>query len=573
MNIIKKNADLLCIITISIAIYFLIFGFLSININNYNLVQRHFLNCCFGSSLGGFYDISQHYLGSVFYRMDDFHSKIFSISNICYPYGSSVINTDSIPLFALIFKILHKFFGLSPWTQYFGIWTLFCFILQGVFSVLILRELKLDKCSIIISSLFLILSPIMIIRMFEHSALAAHFLILASIYFYIKDLSINRRILFWSLIFIVIFVIQPNFLPMCFAIYCADFAKRIFITKEIKLLKFILSFFLLCIFMFFFMILTGIFSFDTIGGLGYGLFSANLNSLFNPIDYSIIVRKFSIATNRQYEGYGYLGFGIILLLLLALYKIKNITQLTDIKQNFHIKETWPIYCAIIGLIVFAVTNKVYFGNHLIFSYYLPESINKLFNVFRTSGRMIWPVWYIIFFTVIYILHNTINKKRFIILLCITFIIQVIDLCPLLINRHLAVKYFNKVPNKSILINPNWYNGEYAKKYDGINLVQYTNMYQNPEITYFYSFFWIWALKNNKNVNFGYLSRVSSKVLIDMLEDLYKIKNDIIPNNKRIYVILPSAYMLIAKEAKTNPKAANMLKKLRYENFGVYILAP
>ena len=190
LEFLKKNIDIFCTLLISIIVYLIIFGFYSLDVNNYNICLRNVSYNNFASATGGFIDISIHYLGSILYRLEDFGPQFFIHHNIGYPYGISVLNTDSIPIFALIFKILYKFFKLTPYAQYFGILTLLCFILQGFFSVLILRELKFDKINTIIASMFLVLSPIMIVRTFEHSALSAHFLILMALYLYIKDLSI-----------------------------------------------------------------------------------------------------------------------------------------------------------------------------------------------------------------------------------------------------------------------------------------------------------------------------------------------------------------------------------------------
>lgn len=110
-----------------------------------------------------------------------FSGKVTGVFNrtqdrIAYPNHVSVIFTDSIPLFAVIFKLFRNF--LPETFQYFGLWGLLCFGLQGAFgSVLIKHYCKHDLVSII-GSIFFVITPIEIYRMFMHTALGGQWLLL-----------------------------------------------------------------------------------------------------------------------------------------------------------------------------------------------------------------------------------------------------------------------------------------------------------------------------------------------------------------------------------------------------------
>ena len=73
--------------------------------NNSTKIRRaiFFLRHIVVSIKGGDFTVS--YLGSVFYRMDDWHWPIFTHTNLAYPYGISVHGTDGSPLMSLIFKV------------------------------------------------------------------------------------------------------------------------------------------------------------------------------------------------------------------------------------------------------------------------------------------------------------------------------------------------------------------------------------------------------------------------------------------------------------------------------------
>lgn len=51
-------------------------------------------------------DLTQHYLGWIFYRRSDWHFPLGLIDNILGNIKISVMYTDSLPLFAIFFKLL-----------------------------------------------------------------------------------------------------------------------------------------------------------------------------------------------------------------------------------------------------------------------------------------------------------------------------------------------------------------------------------------------------------------------------------------------------------------------------------
>ena len=75
-------------------------------------------------------DINQHYIGWQFYRKSDWSFPIGLIEGLSEQ-KVSMMYTDSIPLFAVFFKILSP---LLPETfQYMGLWGVFCFSLEVTF--------------------------------------------------------------------------------------------------------------------------------------------------------------------------------------------------------------------------------------------------------------------------------------------------------------------------------------------------------------------------------------------------------------------------------------------------------
>lgn len=85
-----------------------------------------------GTAQGGFFqDLTQHYMGWLYLRESDWSFPLGLIENLSYPDKISIIYMDSIPVFALLFKL---FSPILPETfQYFGWWGASCFVFQGDF--------------------------------------------------------------------------------------------------------------------------------------------------------------------------------------------------------------------------------------------------------------------------------------------------------------------------------------------------------------------------------------------------------------------------------------------------------
>ena len=267
-------------------------------------------------------DLAQHFLGWVFFRNEPWSFPLGVIKSIGYPFEISIVFTDSIPLFALFFKLLNPI--LPNHFQYFGIWGIISFALQGGIASLIFRKYT-DKYVIIgISSLFLIFSPIMIFRMFFHTALAGHWILLLAIAAWVFRDRIHKHIILeivlWAAICSISVMIHPYFTAMVFVMLAGYLFHDYLNYRRIKKNLYVLAASCVSIISFFWLI--GGFvrannvDFDE-AGLGH--YSLNGNAFFNPQwGWSRFLKELPVATSGQYEGFMYLGLGTILLVLLNL---------------------------------------------------------------------------------------------------------------------------------------------------------------------------------------------------------------------------------------------------------------
>ena len=86
-------------------------------------------------------DPIQHYLGWELFRRSPVHLPYIGANyNAVYPFRTSVLFTDSLPLAALFFKLLG---GILPMRfQYFGWWGLLCYALQGGLAQAVIARLR-----------------------------------------------------------------------------------------------------------------------------------------------------------------------------------------------------------------------------------------------------------------------------------------------------------------------------------------------------------------------------------------------------------------------------------------------
>ena len=102
------------------ALFIIIYGLTPLNVQNDSWIMAGYDET----------DIIQHYSGWIAFRNSEWAFPIGLAGDMACEDGTYISYTDSIPWVAIIFKLIR---GILPDTfQYFGIYTLLCYILQGV---------------------------------------------------------------------------------------------------------------------------------------------------------------------------------------------------------------------------------------------------------------------------------------------------------------------------------------------------------------------------------------------------------------------------------------------------------
>lgn len=437
-------------------------------------------------------DPAQHYIGWMMYKNSSWSFPLGVAKNYGCPAGLPIIYTDSIPLFAIIFKPFRYF--TQGGFQYFGIWLLMCFILQAVFGYLLIKIFIESEAIAVLGSTLFILSPIML---FNNFALAGHWLILAGLWLiFKKHNSLQRRQ--WGLLFLLSLFTHPYIFFMNGFLMLADTGMLYLKNKNIGVKQILIFFATEAGWVLLLAYSLGIFTGQSYKD-GYGSFSMNLNALFNPADgWSKLLPSFSIG-QYQLEGFNYLGAGIILLFILSLLLV-----LRKEKLYLIFKKYWPLLLVCLFLSMLAVSNIITFGAIELINIKLPIFItNNLLGTIRSSGRMFWPVFYLILLFSFYVLKKS-KFKIALFLLIAAIALQCFDLS---VKLGQLDNLFEKKIWSNAIASKDW--KEYSKDYKHIFFLPVI-----PDINYVS--FTLYAAENNLTVNNGYFAR-SIKKLDEIIE--------------------------------------------------------
>ena len=404
---------------LGIAVFLLVFGGSSLDVTNDAFCRGGYMEK----------DIQQHYAGWLFYRESSTTWPLCVADSINAPDGLSVAYTDSIPLAAALLRPMAA--ALGGTFQYFGWFTLLCYALQGGFGALLCGLFANGLAAPLLGDLLFVTSPVLLERAFRHTSLGAQFLILGALYYYFK---LHREGRYASaglfVLNLVAIGIHPYFLPMTYAVTLALLLEHGQRTRHWGRPALYLAADLgctlglgWCLGLFYGTASSG-------GQALYGYFSMNLNALWNPVGvngvcYSRVLPVLN-QVNGNYDAFAYLGLGILVALPVAL-------VLDRCRWLRRLREHWTLVVVCAILTVFAVTNVITANGATLATLPLPEVLIRLFSIFRSSGRLFWPVYDLLMLVVFSALAR-LQGKGSVAALAVLVAVQIWDISPAMIQR-------------------------------------------------------------------------------------------------------------------------------------------
>ena len=488
MSIQKRELSFLYPLLLGAITFFIVVGFEPLNPVNAGWIL-------------GRLDPTQHYLGWLFYRNSEWTFPIGLNPLFGQDLSSSIVYSDSIPLLAIPFKLLGPL--LPERFHYFGIWLFACFLLQawlawkilGIYSKSI--ALRLLGCG-----LFLFFPP-MLWRINTpaggHSALVGHFLILWALYLILRPAN-NKRGQLWLLLLSLSVLTHFYIFAIVVLLWLADLVNHRLIQHDISTKNFFQEIFLALLCTLFLAWQVGYFVITSSlnNERGYGFYGMNILGLIDSQGWSYILESRTNPSSWG-EGFAYLGVGVIIAGLAALITLLNRSSrnINTIKAFF--KSHPYLGVLMIGLTVFAVSNRVGIGDFS-FTYSIPAWLLKIADALRSSARLFWPVHYLLMIAIFIAIVRTFSHKIALAILGVCFLLQTADTSKgWLHNREQLAHYVSPDEHLQKLSDLFW--SQAPKYYRNLTLVPSVNMPPNWEN------FSIYAASHSLTTNAVHMARI------------------------------------------------------------------
>ncbi len=301
-------------------------------------------------------------------------------TQLFWPHGAAASMGDLNPLFSLVAKAIVRITGSHP-INLMGVWYAFCWVLLPpacVYAMYGLGEHRVIPC--LVAAALGVMSPALLARLM-HMNLLGHFLFILAFGLGLRLMQRSRD-RDWVMAFLVLLtavLTHPYIYMLCAAMLAAPAMHGLIRTRrpDWRLwrrtgLAIVLPVVVLTI------------ASGALGGgdKGFAKYSMNVLSLVMPVHSGLFGPELAMqdGTGGQYEGFAYLGAGV--LLLVALWLTTRPWRRSAPYRGMLV--------VMIGLFVLALGSQVYVGKTLVLNLGL-KPWEDIFGVFRANGRAIWPV--------------------------------------------------------------------------------------------------------------------------------------------------------------------------------------
>ncbi len=446
-------------------------------------------------------DPATQYLGWRFFRAEPWHWPPGMIRSYGLEVGSAIVFTDSIPIAAFAAKLLSPF--LPEPFQYFGLWALMCYALQGFFGGMLAAlasERPVERYAITL--LFVASLPVMD-RAIGHFALMSHWLVLWGLWLALRpnrELSTGQ----WVAVTCIASLVHAYLLYIVLALWVADVLRRRHFDAEPRpsLGDWVRHVTIVAMALVATMALAGYFLLPTHAVTGgaqyYGKYATNLNAFWNPGWGSRFLPGLAVMKGAELEGHAYLGLGMLVLLPIAL-----LTLIAPGSARPNVKPYVPLIAVGLLLWMLAVSHLVAWGDRVVLEVPIRGKLLDTIATLRASGRLAWVALYGLWFAAVAIVATRFTPRVATALIVGAVALQLADISP----RYVAMRdyfadRFIATPAKraSPLVSPFW--PEAAKHNRTIRMAPVANMARGWEWLSLY------AVDHGMAINTGQFARLS-----------------------------------------------------------------
>jgi len=338
---------------------------------------------------GAFFEVGdppQHISGWWAFMADKWRFPLLETKLLNAPEGANIAFTDSIPLAALALKPFRHWLPIG--FHYIGAWVAVAYVLQAVAAALLVRAVGQRSLIATLAAVCLALIQPALLNRLWHAALLTQGYLMLGLAFYFLGLKAHRQFksiaLYFTLLLIVALLTHPYLFAMVGALYMAFLGDYFIRSRHWKpcvialgsSVTIILAVLAVCGYL-------G----KNVEAPGYGSGGSSMNLLFPFYGGRLVPINMGVP-GWSWEGFNYLGIGLVTALV--------ITSILHWHWLLHLPKCYPALTAIVCLLtIYALSNKVFLGSKELIHYDLFYPIQMICDIFRMSGRMFWPVGYLL----------------------------------------------------------------------------------------------------------------------------------------------------------------------------------
>lgn len=340
----------------------------------------------------GWGDLAQHVLGWMFFRDAPWGFPLGRTPGLMTPLTVTVGFSDSNPWVSLLLK---PFSGWLPRDfQFIGPWLALCLALQGFMGAKLVALFTPRASQQVLGAAFFVLAPVLTHRM-GHDTLCAQWVLTALLWLHLKPRTSAQAA--WRSLAVALLLnayaagTHPYLAVMVFALSLALLVttvrtERWLTWRQGAAVFGVMSLVVLTLFVAF-----GYVGTDVRGGTSsFGVYSADMLALINPMGWSRVL-PWLPSRVEQYEGFGYLGTGVLALALLALLGRPSSWWP---QARMQVKARLPLVVMVVLLSLLAFSTRMTLaGQDVLTMRKVADPLMPILGMFRASGRFIWPLHY------------------------------------------------------------------------------------------------------------------------------------------------------------------------------------
>ena len=324
-----------------------------------------------------------------YFIQDDWRLPLLDVPAMGYPEGGNLIYSDALPIAQIGSKAVHSALGLA--VNPLGWWILLTYLLQGAMAARVVRAAGVRSPLGWIAAAILATATVPFMTRIFHVALSSHFLILWALALYLENTRDRRftalehaflstlTLLTSAYLFVMVGVLQTVTVAV---LWSRNALTRRNVGAIAAGMAAVLAAGLL--------IGYGRFLVDpgSMRAGGFGILSWNPASLvLAPDSHWDYVAAFPrIVRSEQGEGESYIGLGALIVVAVIL--------IARPRQAISAIARHRLFSLVLGLfLLYAISNRVFLGPHLILEVPLPDAAERLVSFFRASARFVWVPMY------------------------------------------------------------------------------------------------------------------------------------------------------------------------------------